>query len=188
MTNSADPDQLASSVFAKTGHVLFSKRRVNKFVLLMLICCKVTGWMANSVDPDLTDAGFWTSPFHSLIWQVLFSEQVHFTPWSDRCCFLNKSISLPDLTDAAFWTSPFHSLIWQMLLSEQVHLFPDLTDAAFWTSPFHSLIWQMLLSEQVHFTRWSDRCCFLVHFTPWSDRCCFLNKSISLPDLTDAAF
>ena len=37
MTNSADPDQLASSeanwsgsiLFAKTGHVLFSKRRVN---------------------------------------------------------------------------------------------------------------------------------------------------------------
>ena len=27
MTNSADPDQLASS-FAKTGHVVFSKRRV----------------------------------------------------------------------------------------------------------------------------------------------------------------
>ena len=38
MTNSADPDQLASSeanwsgptLFAKTGHVVFSKRRVNK--------------------------------------------------------------------------------------------------------------------------------------------------------------
>ena len=32
MTNSADPDQLASSgstVFCKTGHVVFSKRRVN---------------------------------------------------------------------------------------------------------------------------------------------------------------
>ena len=37
MTNSADPDQLASSeanwsgstLFAKTGHVVFSKRRVN---------------------------------------------------------------------------------------------------------------------------------------------------------------
>ena len=71
--------------------------------------------------PNLTDAAFWTSPFHSLIWQMLLSEQVHFTPWSDRCCFLNKSISLPDLTDAAFWTSPFHSLIWQMLLPEQVH-------------------------------------------------------------------
>ena len=28
MTNSADPDQLASSLFAKTGHVVFSKRRV----------------------------------------------------------------------------------------------------------------------------------------------------------------
>ena len=40
MTNSADPDQLASSEangsgstpFAKTGHVVFSKRRVNKLV------------------------------------------------------------------------------------------------------------------------------------------------------------
>ena len=39
MTNSADPDQLASSeanwsgstLFAKTGHVVFSKRRVKKF-------------------------------------------------------------------------------------------------------------------------------------------------------------
>ena len=33
MTNSADPDQLASSestLFAKTGHVVFSKRRVKK--------------------------------------------------------------------------------------------------------------------------------------------------------------
>ena len=29
MTNSADPDQLASSLFAKTGHVVLSKRRVN---------------------------------------------------------------------------------------------------------------------------------------------------------------
>ena len=29
MTNSADPDQLASSLFAKTGYVVFSKRRVN---------------------------------------------------------------------------------------------------------------------------------------------------------------
>ena len=30
MTNSADPDQLASGsiLFAKTGHVMFSKRRV----------------------------------------------------------------------------------------------------------------------------------------------------------------
>ena len=41
MTNSADPDQLASSeanwsgptLFAKTGHVMFSKRRVNKNVV-----------------------------------------------------------------------------------------------------------------------------------------------------------
>ena len=40
MTNSADPDQLASSeanwsgstLFAKTGHVVFSKRRVNKML------------------------------------------------------------------------------------------------------------------------------------------------------------
>ena len=39
MTNSADPDQLASSeakwsgptLFAKTGHVVFSKRRVNLY-------------------------------------------------------------------------------------------------------------------------------------------------------------
>ena len=32
MTNSADPDQLASGsmLFAKTGHVMFSKRRVKK--------------------------------------------------------------------------------------------------------------------------------------------------------------
>ena len=29
MTNSVDPDQLASSLFAKIGHVVFSKRRVN---------------------------------------------------------------------------------------------------------------------------------------------------------------
>ena len=28
MANSADPDQLASTLFAKTGHVVFSKRRV----------------------------------------------------------------------------------------------------------------------------------------------------------------
>ena len=41
MTNSADPEQLASSdanwsgstLFAKTGHVVFSKRRVNPFML-----------------------------------------------------------------------------------------------------------------------------------------------------------
>ena len=30
MTNSADPDQLASSLFAKTGHVMFSKRIVKE--------------------------------------------------------------------------------------------------------------------------------------------------------------
>ena len=29
MTNSADPDQLDSSLFATTGHVVFSKRRIN---------------------------------------------------------------------------------------------------------------------------------------------------------------
>ena len=41
MTNSADPDQLASSkanrsgstLFAKTGHIVFSNRRVKGFVL-----------------------------------------------------------------------------------------------------------------------------------------------------------
>ena len=40
MTNSADPDQLASSdnnkkstLFAKTGHVMFSKRRVKHILL-----------------------------------------------------------------------------------------------------------------------------------------------------------
>ena len=48
MTNSADPDQLASSeanwsgstLFAKIGHVVFSKRRVNKLRLakMALIC------------------------------------------------------------------------------------------------------------------------------------------------------
>ena len=45
MTNSADPDQLASSeanwsgstLFAKTGHVIFSKRRVNFLPLSGLI-------------------------------------------------------------------------------------------------------------------------------------------------------
>ena len=44
MTNSADPDQLASSeanrsgstLFAKTGHVVFSKRRVN--IIVFIIC------------------------------------------------------------------------------------------------------------------------------------------------------
>ena len=36
MTNSADPDQLASedrAQFAKTGHIVFSKRRVKKLRL-----------------------------------------------------------------------------------------------------------------------------------------------------------
>ena len=36
MTNSADSDQLASSLFAKTGHIVLSKRRVkvqSKFVV-----------------------------------------------------------------------------------------------------------------------------------------------------------
>ena len=40
MTNSADPDQLASNwsgstLFAKTGHVVFSKRRVNYYIQCM---------------------------------------------------------------------------------------------------------------------------------------------------------
>ena len=46
MTNSADPDQLASSeaiwsestLFAKTGHVVFSKRRVKRMTTFLLSC------------------------------------------------------------------------------------------------------------------------------------------------------
>ena len=45
MTNSADPDQLASSestLFAKTGHVVFSKRRVKgEFLLWTQFACSV---------------------------------------------------------------------------------------------------------------------------------------------------
>ena len=37
MTNSADPDHLASSLFAKTGHVVISKRRVKFSVLLIVV-------------------------------------------------------------------------------------------------------------------------------------------------------
>ena len=37
MANSADPDQLAnwsgSTLFAKTGHIMFSKRRIKKYQL-----------------------------------------------------------------------------------------------------------------------------------------------------------
>ena len=41
MTNSADPDQLASSesgstLFAKTGHVVFSKRKVNTLYFMCI--------------------------------------------------------------------------------------------------------------------------------------------------------
>ena len=41
MTNSADPDQLASSgsaLFAKTRHVVFSKRRVNTYLVGIYTC------------------------------------------------------------------------------------------------------------------------------------------------------
>ena len=59
MTDSADPDQLASSeanwsgfsLFAKTGHVVFSKRRVNT-VLASSDFCRLLITFANSLDPD----------------------------------------------------------------------------------------------------------------------------------------
>ena len=69
MTNSADPDQLASeeanwsasTLFAKTGHVVFSKRRVNCLsehdsyrMLYFTVCIFVKQAWANSVDPDET--------------------------------------------------------------------------------------------------------------------------------------
>ena len=45
MTNSADPDQLASeanwsgsTLFAKTGHVVFSKRRVKSLHVSIIVC------------------------------------------------------------------------------------------------------------------------------------------------------
>ena len=59
MTNSADPDQLASSeanwsgsaLFAKTGHVVFSKRRVNSFPASGNFCHLLITF-ANSLDQD----------------------------------------------------------------------------------------------------------------------------------------
>ena len=52
MTNSADPDQLASSevnwsgstLFAKTGHVVFSKRRIK------INCIRLSPWFYDSGD------------------------------------------------------------------------------------------------------------------------------------------
>ena len=60
MANSADPDQLASSEanrsgstqFAKTRHVVFSKKRVKIRLLDLDFCYKFTYFMANSADPD----------------------------------------------------------------------------------------------------------------------------------------
>ena len=51
MTNSADPDQLASSeanrsgttLFAKTGHVVFSKGRVKEMVILIPFISSISG-------------------------------------------------------------------------------------------------------------------------------------------------
>ena len=40
MTNSADPDQLATDLdlqFAQAGHVVFSKRRVNIYITMQAI-------------------------------------------------------------------------------------------------------------------------------------------------------
>ena len=60
MTNSADPDQLASSeanwsgsaLFAKTGHVVFSKRRVNVvfFISQNPIECQLCKFLILAVD------------------------------------------------------------------------------------------------------------------------------------------
>ena len=53
MTNSADPDQLASSgstLFAKTGHGVFSKRRV-KIKERMLFAAIVNGIYVNFPGP-----------------------------------------------------------------------------------------------------------------------------------------
>ena len=48
MTKSVDPDQLASTQFAKTGHIVFSKRRVN------ITFHRNSCIYADSVNPDQT--------------------------------------------------------------------------------------------------------------------------------------
>ena len=97
MTNSADPDQLASSeanwsgstLFAKTGHVVFSKRRVKKVLFLLgalhrkkkliwkllswinanpIVICKLLSWfnanpfvVTTYAQKDLSDRPRWLS-------------------------------------------------------------------------------------------------------------------------------
>ena len=42
MTNSADPDQLASTLFANTGHIVLSKRKYGKYILYQAPDCGQT--------------------------------------------------------------------------------------------------------------------------------------------------
>ena len=70
MTNSADPDRLASedanlsgsAQFAKTGHVVFSKRRFNQTV-----CLRGRGHNDFGVDPVGISVGITLSCLHNIL-------------------------------------------------------------------------------------------------------------------------
>ena len=76
MTNSADPDQLASSeanwsgstLFAKAGHVVFSKRRVKSYH----VCPKY--W--DTISTYFTSPKTWNSPFYYLFIAVCMANSV----------------------------------------------------------------------------------------------------------------
>ena len=66
MTNSADPDQLASTLFAKIGHVVFSKRRVKSnsseflyiFLLAYLELCSGSAYAVVCCPSSVHNASF----------------------------------------------------------------------------------------------------------------------------------
>ena len=85
MTNSADPDQLASSeakwsgatLFVKTGHVVFSKRRVNNLSVISWWCPDVTA----SSKITFRVLPHWNFMPRYMTW---YSTQSHYTDNAER--------------------------------------------------------------------------------------------------------
>ena len=138
MTNSADPDQLASSeanwsvstLFAKTGHAVFSKRRI-KFhclheetlhswlskmhpVKILIRLCKCAGWSESVLGTHDQRYIFWCFFFSHILWI-----QIKFPCWSNSneyiptTCFhtgvLQKVLSLgSDYFSATFYQTYFY--------------------------------------------------------------------------------
>ena len=72
MTNNAEANWSGSILFAKTGHAVFSKRRV-----------KMLSGMANSEDPDQTAPSVWSRSAlfaYGILWETLVFEILEHLP------------------------------------------------------------------------------------------------------------